>query len=479
VKALQRTEASIQAKRPARFFQFGGGNFLRGFIDWYVDVLNERTGLNADVVVVRPTLRSTAPLLDTQGGLFTTLVRGIDESGQAVRTFRQIDCVQREIDLRTMWDDYLEQARNPEFRFVVSNTTEAGIAVNDTDRFEDTPPASFPAKLTRWLYERFENLGGTEASGLVFLPCELIDDNGPALKAAVLHFARLWQLPAGFDDWLNTHCTFCSTLVDRIVPGHPTEEMSALEEELGYADPFLVTAEHFNLFVIEGPAWLAYELKLAGSGLNIRLVHDIKPYKQRKVGILNGGHTVIVPVALLAGLTTVGEAMEDAAVGRFLNDAIHQEIIPALPLPRDDLESFAADVQRRFRNPFIQHRLASIALNSWAKFAARVMPQLLRFQAEQGALPQRLVLALAATMAVYLRETIPLTDDPAHLAWFAEARAQLANGPWTFGDVASGWLGRTALWGRDLNEVPGLSVELASYLRDIDRHGINHLLARL
>ncbi|MFG6489282.1 tagaturonate reductase [Roseateles sp. BYS78W] len=464
---LQRTQPST---RPVRVLQFGQGNFLRGFVDWYVDVLNERTGLDADVVIVRPTTRSTAPLLDTQGGLYTTLMRGLDEAGQVTREFRRIGCVQREIDLRSMWADYLALAHNAELRFVVSNTTEAGIAVNDSDRFDDAPPASFPAKLTRWLHERYEHFGGSAASGLVFLPCELIDDNGPALQRALLHFARLWQLPAGFADWLLTHCSFCSTLVDRIVTGHPTEEMAALEAELGYRDDFLVAGEHFNLFVIQGPASLADELKLAGSGLNIRLVDDIKPYKQRKVGILNGAHTTLVPVALLAGLSTVGEAVADAEVGRFLREAIAEEIIPALPLQRSDLEPFAADVLRRFGNPFIQHRLASIALNSWSKFAARVMPQLLSYQAQTGRLPRRLVLALAATIELYLHPTIELGDDRAHLDWFAQARSM------TLDDVARGWLARPVLWGRDLNEVPGLSDALIHDLHAIREQGVRRLL---
>jgi tagaturonate reductase len=467
MKTLQRTQPS---KRPARVLQFGQGNFLRGFVEWYVDLLNERTGFNGDVVIVRPTTRSIAPLLDTQGGVYTTLMRGLDESGRVAREFRRIECVQREIDLRTMWADYLALAQQADFRFVVSNTTEAGIATNDSDRFHDAPPQSFPAKLTRWLYERYEHFKGSAASGLVFLPCELIDANGPALKRAVLHFAQLWQLPPGFEHWLDAHCSFCSTLVDRIVTGYPDEEMAALEAELGYRDPFLVAGEHFNLFVIQGPASLADELKLAGAGLNIRLVEDIKPYKQRKVGILNGAHTTLVPVALLAGLTTVGEAVADAEVGRFLREAIAEEIIPALPLPRSDLEPFAADVLRRFGNPFIQHRLASIALNSWSKFAARVLPQLLAYQAQTGQLPRRLVLALAATIALYLRPNIELGDDRAHLDWFEQARALSPD------EVVRGWLARQALWGRDLNEVPGLRQALIEDLHAIHGQGIRSLL---
>ncbi|MBV8034287.1 tagaturonate reductase [Roseateles sp.] len=465
--------------RPIKFLQFGEGNFLRAFIDWQIDLLNERTGLDAGVVVVRPTDRSTLPLLDAQGGLFTTLIRGLDDDGQPVREFRQVECVQRELDLNRHFDDYLAEARRPGLRFVVSNTTEAGIAVNDTDRYEDRPAASFPAKLTRWLHERWRHFGGTPESGVVLLPCELIDDNGPALKAAVQHFGRLWALEPGFSVWLDQACTFCSTLVDRIVTGYPADEIAALQDELGYSDQFLVTAEHFYLFVIQGPGWLADELKLAGAGLNIKLVDDIRPYKQRKVGVLNGGHTVMVPVALLAGVDSVGAAMTDAQISAFLVDTLEQEIMPSLPLPREELAPFAAAVLRRFRNPYIHHRLESIALNSWAKFAARVLPQLLTYQARQGALPARLVLALAATVRLYRGDRIALSDDAAHLEWFAAAWADVDADRLTRQELARRVLAREALWGRDLNEIPGFTAALGAALASIDEAGMRGALHRL
>ncbi len=464
---------------PVRIIQFGEGNFLRAFFDWQIDLLNERTGLDAGVVVVRPIARPDFPLLDTQGGVYTTLIRGLNEAGEAVKEYRRIACVQREIDIVSMYDEYLALARNPDVRFVVSNTTEAGIAINASDRCDDTPPASFPAKLARLLLERFRHFDGARDKGLVLLPCELIDHNGAALRSAVKHFATLWNCEAGFVEWLDTACTFCSTLVDRIVTGFPREEINAIEAELGYRDPFLVTAEYFYLFVIEGPAWLAQELKLEGANLNIRLVDDITPYKQRKVGVLNGGHTAMVPVALLAGLESVGEAVDDADVGGFLLDALDAEIIRALPLPRAELDPFAADVLRRFRNPYIHHRLESIALNSWSKFAARVMPQLLNYQAKNGALPQRLVLALAATMHLYRGGVIKLADDAANLAWFEAAWKRVAAGEWTLADIAQQWLAYAVLWGRDLNAVPGLGFALAEALASIASDGMRTALRRI
>ncbi|GGP18560.1 tagaturonate reductase [Silvimonas iriomotensis] len=464
--------------RPIRFLQFGEGNFLRAFVDWQIDLLNERTGLDAGVVVVRPRGNPALPLLDVQGGMFTTLIRGLDESGQPVKTYRKIECVEREIDLAQNYAQYLALAANPDLRFVVSNTTEAGIATNDTDRFDDAPASTFPAKLTRFLHARFTCFDGAADKGLVLLPCELIDYNGEALKAAVLHFARLWQLGAKFEAWLTTACTFCSTLVDRIVTGYPHAEMAQIEEELGYKDQFLVTAEYFYLFVIQGPQWLAKELKLDGAGLNIRLVDDITPYKQRKVGVLNGGHTTLVPVALLAGLQEVGEAVADPVVGPFLLDTLNEEIIPALPLERSELDPFAADVLRRFRNPYIHHRLESIALNSWSKYAARVLPQLLQFQRTTGKLPRHLLIALAATMVLYRGKLIKLSDDPAWLAWFDSAWAKVDAGQWTVQQMATEWLGNIALWGQDLNGVAGLTSALGEILAQIDSQGIAALISR-
>jgi len=463
---------------PVKILQFGQGNFMRGFFDWQVDLLNERTGLDAGVVVVRPRGGSKAPLLDVQDGLFTVLVRGLDEAGQPVKQVRTVTCVAHEIDPGTMYADYLAQAANPDLRFIVSNTTEAGIVVNDTDRQADAPPVTFPAKLTQLLFARWEAFGGDNDKGIVFLPCELIDRNGAALRAAVLHYARLWALPSGFAAWIGAACTFCNTLVDRIVTGYPAADAADIERELGYADPFLVAAEYYYLFVIEGPAWVADELKLAGSGLNVKLVDDITPYKKRKVGILNGGHTTLVPVALLAGLEAVGPAVDDEQVGAFLRAAIDDEIIPALAMDPEELQAFAGDVLRRFRNPAIHHRLASIALNSWSKFAARVAPQLLRYaELHDGRLPRRLVLALAANLVLYRGGVIELADDAATLAWFRAGWDNVDAGTWTVDDLVRGWLANATLWGRDLNAVPGLATQLAADVRGIQEQGMRALLA--
>ncbi|MDI4633230.1 tagaturonate reductase [Pelomonas sp. V22] len=454
---------------PIRVLQFGQGVFLRGFVDWMIELLNQRCDLQAGVVMVRPTGRSTAPLMEAP---FHVLLRGLDDQGAPLKQWQRIRCVQRELDLARHWNDYLALAAEPPLRFVVSNTTEAGIAVNDTDRFDDAPPASFPAKLCRWLFERYR-AGG---AGVYLLPCELIENNGPALKAAVLHFARLWSLEPGFAEWLDRECHFCSTLVDRIVSGAPSdEERPLLEAELGERDPFMVCAEPYHSWLIEGPAALAEELRLAGSGLSIELVADLRPYRRRKVGLLNGGHTLLVPVALLLGLESVGQAMADADVARFLDEALREELMPALPLPVEDLQPFADAVQRRFRNPFVQHRLSAIALNSWPKFAPRLLPALLAH--EQPA--PRLVLALGATMHLYRGKCIALSDAPEHLGWFETAWARLRVGDWTWRDLAQGWLAQGTLWGQDLNQRPGLTDALAEQLALIDAQGMRAALTMI
>ena len=317
------------------------------------------------------------------------------------------------------------------------------------------------------MFARFDAFDGRADKGVVLLPCELIDQNGPALKAAVLHFARLWQLDPGFEKWVENACTFCSTLVDRIVTGKPAAV------DLPYEDQFVVAAEYYYLFVIEGPQWLADELKLAGADLNIQLVDDIKPYKQRKVGILNGGHTALVPVALLAGLESVGEAVDDAQIGAWLRAAISEEIIPALPMERAGLEAFAQDVILRFRNPAIHHKLASIALNSWSKFAARIMPQIIRYtELHDGALPQRLVTALAATLLLYRGGVVTLADDPVTLAWFSDAWDQVEAGQLTQARLVGGWLACERIWGRDLNRIDGLADAVTSAMALIASDGM-------
>ncbi|AIA69546.1 tagaturonate reductase [Pectobacterium atrosepticum] len=468
-------------QHPDRVIQFGEGNFLRAFVDWQLDLLNEHTDLDAGIVVVRPIDSDFPPALDTQDGLYTTIIRGLNEQGEAVREPRLIRSVNREINVYRQFDEYLALAHDPNIRFVFSNTTEAGISYHADDRLSDAPPVSFPAKLTRLLYERFCHFDGAADKGWVLLPCELIDYNGVALKELVLRYAAQWELTSTFTAWLNDHNTFCSTLVDRIVTGYPRAEVEALQQEMGYQDTFWDTAEHFYLFVIQGPLWLAEELRLNKLDLNVRIVDDIKPYKERKVAILNGAHTALVPVAFLAGLDTVGESMNDALIGKFVEKTIAEEIVPVLDLPHDELTSFAQAVLSRFRNPFIQHQLLSISLNGMTKFRTRILPQLLTYRERHGELPARLTFALAALIAFYRGErsgegdalqTYPLQDDAHWLERYSTLWAGVKENTVSLAELVNVVLRDADHWEQDLTQVPGLAAQVTEQLQTIVERGM-------
>ncbi|WP_392558460.1 tagaturonate reductase [Orbus mooreae] len=442
---------------PEKVIQFGEGNFLRAFIDWIIDNLNEKTDFNSGITIVRP-IDSHQPKLDEQDGLYTTVIRGINEQGDAVAVPRIIYSVNRELSVYEEFAQYLKCAENPELEFVFSNTTEAGIAFNNKDQLSDTPPATFPAKLTIFLHHRFKYFNGQKEKGLIIIPCELIDYNGEKLKEYVIDYAKLWNLSTDFINWLNEANTFCSTLVDRIVTGYPKDEVDKLEQELGYKDKFLDTAEYFYLFVIQGPSWIKDKLKLEQVDLNILVVDDIKPYKERKVGILNGAHTAMVPVAYLAGIRTVGQAMSDNQIECFIKNLLNKEVIPTLSLDKDELNQFAHDVLNRFRNPFIKHELIAISLNSLTKFKTRLLPQLLTYSQKFNQPPKYISFSLAALIAFYRGEyqgqVIPLTDDKPLLDRFNEWHPLYQS---NVKKLVSNVLGMSDHWEQDLNNIPGLT----------------------
>ena len=456
---------------PTKVIQFGEGNFLRAFIDWQIDLLNEKTDFNGGVTVIRPINTDFPPSLNTQDGLYTTIIRGLDEQGNTVKQSRIIRSVNNEINIYQQYDEYLQLAHNLEIKFIFSNTTEAGISYHEEDEFDDRPPVSYPAKLTRLLYERFSVVDGDPAQGFILLPCELIDYNGEQLKALVLKYAQQWQLSAQFIEWLENANTFCSTLVDRIVTGYPRDEAAQLEVELGYRDSFLDTAEYFYLFVIQGPASLRQLFRLDQAGLNILVVDDIKPYKERKVAILNGAHTALVPVAYLSDVDTVGEAMQDAELCGFVKSAVEKEIIPVLTLPKDELQQFADAVIKRFQNPFIRHQLLSIALNSMTKYRTRILPQLLDYHRQFQTLPTRLTFALAALIAFYRGkrngQDIPLQDDEHWLTNYQTWWRQVESGEATLQQLVHNVLNQTKHWEQDLTLLPNLVTTVTEQLQTV------------
>ncbi len=470
------------AKYTTRVVQFGEGNFLRAFLDWQLDILNEKTDLDAGVVVVRPLNTDFPPSLSIQDGLYTTLVRGLNEQNEAVKEFRLIRSVNNEINVYTQYDEYLELAKDPNIQFIFSNTTEAGISYVESDKLTDKPATSYPAKLTAFLYERFVHFAGSKESGLIIIPCELIDYNGDALKQLVLKYADQWNLSDKFVDWIENDNLFCSTLVDRIVPGYPKAQIAELETELGYKDNFIDSAEYFYLFVIQGPQWLAEKLCLDKCDMNIKIVDDIKPYKERKVAILNGAHTALVPVAYLAGIDTVGESMNDAQILSYIKETIFDEIIPVLDLPHQELVDFADSVISRFKNPFIEHQLMSIALNSMTKFKTRILPQLINYQKANGVLPKHLVFSFAALIAFYRgvrnEQSYPLQDDAIWLQRFNSSWTAIAEGKSSLEDLVHVVLGDIAHWQHDLLSIPQLAQTLTQYLTIIIDDGMRQAIEK-
>lgn len=369
--------------------QFGEGNFLRGFFDYFLDVMNKKGLYDGKAVVIQPREGGKCALLNAQDGKYNLYLKGV-ENGEIKREHHFIEAISRCIDPYKSFEEYIYLADDPDFRFIVSNTTEAGIAFDETCRFDDKPCKSFPGKLTQLLFRRYKK----GLCGFIILPCELIDNNGTELKKCVLKYAELWKLEAGFTDWLESENQFVNTLVDRIVTGYPSDETAALHPD----DKFLDTAEIFHLWVIEGD--FEDELPLKKAGFNVIWTDDAKPYKKIKVRILNGAHTSLVAGALLSGIETVGEAMNDDVISQFLDKCMKEEILPTIG-ENEESTSFANSVFDRFRNPFIAHKWRSIALNSVSKFSVRVLPTILEYKEKNGIYPKHLTLSLANLIYLY------------------------------------------------------------------------------
>jgi tagaturonate reductase len=475
MKKLNAQVLTESKKRREKVLQFGEGNFLRAFVDWQIDELNKQTDFNGSVVVVQPLKHGLVDVLNHQDGLYTLYLQGMKE-GRAVKEHKLITSVSRGLNPYTQHEQYAELSSNPELRFIFSNTTEAGIAFDEHDRLEDAPQNSFPGKLTAFLYRRYLAFNGDNEKGMIIIPCELIDSNGEKLKEAVLQYAGLWQLEEGFTEWLHEANTFCCSLVDRIVPGYPKDNIAEITEELGYQDDLVVVGEQFHLWVIEGPQWLKEEFPVHLACLNTLVVEDMTPYRTRKVRILNGAHTAMTPVAYLYGLDTVAESVDHEVVGRFVKDLIHDEIIPTLDLPLAELQSFAEDVLDRFRNPFVQHFLLSISLNSVSKFRTRDLPSLLEYYNTKQELPEKLVFALASLIAFYKGKRgeadIPLADDEDVLERFAQQWSTYDGTFESITGIMKNVLSYEKVWEQDLNTVPGLTEAVAKNLYEIQTKGM-------
>lgn len=462
---------------PEKVLQFGEGNFLRAFVDYFFDVMNEKTGFNGKVVITQPIGGGMASVINEQEGLYTLFLRG-SENGQKVNKKRVISTISRCLNPYENYEALLECASNKSLRFIVSNTTEAGITYDPSCQKDDAPPASFPAKLTAFLYRRYQN----KLPGFIILSCELIDHNGDELRKCVHQYIDQWQLGSDFRLWVDSENIFCSTLVDRIVPGYPRNEVDAICEELGYKDNLIDTGEVFGFWVIEGPDSIKRELPFEKAGLPIIVVDDVTPYKQRKVRILNGAHTSFIMAAYLAGKDIVRDCMKDEVIHGFMNKTIYDEVIPTLDLPKDNLMQFASDVTERFANPFVDHQLLSISLNSTSKWKARCMPSLLEFaKRNNGALAKCLTFSFAAYIDFYHRgveqgehcliakrgdNTYEIHDDQWVLDFFYDHKDD------DDAAITKAVVNNEKMWDNSLSSLEGFENAVAGYLALIHEKGM-------
>ena len=456
---------------PTKVIQFGEGNFLRAFVDWIIWNTNQKTDFNAGVVVVQPIDRGMVDMLNAQDGLYHVNLQGIDK-GEKVDSIQMIDVINGGLNPYTQNAEFMALAEDPNIRFVISNTTEAGIAFDPSCKLEDKPASSYPGKLTQLLYHRYNHFNGDKSKGFIILPCELIFLNGKELKKCIYQYIDLWNLGDGFKTWFEEACGVYCTLVDRIVPGYPKDTIDQIHERIGFSDNLVVKGEIFHLWVIEAPESVAAEFPADKAGLNVLFVPSEAPYHERKVTLLNGPHTALSPVGYLSGLDTVKECVEDPEVGAFVRKVMYEELMETLNLPKPELQAFADSVIERFLNPYVKHFVTSIMLNSFPKYKTRDLPGLKTYLERKGELPEGLVLGLAGITTYYKGgkrgdvEIVP-NDDAAII--------ELLKNLWATGDVrkvAEGVLAAEFIWGEDLNAVPGLTDMLEADLALIQAEGM-------
>ena len=460
---------------------------MRGFVDYMIDIANESGLINTSVAIVKPISFGNLSMFRDQDCVYTVLLRG-RQDGETVESSRIVTCVDHVVDSYEEYADYIELAKLPSLRVVVSNTTEAGIVYDETDKIENTPPKSYPGKLTQFLYERFKAFEGAADKGLIIMPVELIEMNGKKLCECVEKLCALWQLPAKFSAWVADNCIFCNTLVDRIITGYPRDDAAGLCDAWGYQDNLIVTGEPFAFWVIESnkPEIVAEALPLDKAGLPVVFTDNIVPYRERKVRILNGAHTGTVLGAFLAGLDTVGECMADDLVRSYLESMMYDEIGATVPLPADEVKAFSEAVIERFANPFIRHMILSIALNSISKWKSRLLPSLLDSQKATGKLPARITFSYAALLAFYTGKLAEgkmigtrasgeydIMDDADVLEFFAEASAL------PVAEYVKKAAANEQFWGRDLNTIEGFTDAVTAYLTDIRENGARAAITKL
>ncbi|MFD2101474.1 tagaturonate reductase [Flagellimonas iocasae] len=448
------TNKTIKRKTslPIRVVQFGEGNFLRAFVDWMIDELNQNADFDYGVAIVQPIEQGMVEMLQKQDGLYHLMMKGT-LNGKVVDEKKMISCIEQLVNPFKDLDAFFVLAITEKLELIISNTTEAGIEFGQDDKpTENSLAKTFPGKLTQFLYKRFEHFQGDPSKGVGIIPCELIDRNGDQLKAAILDYCRLWSLPAEFGKWIENANHFGNTLVDRIVPGFPSDTIHEVQKELGYKDNFVVVSEAYHLWVIEASKELQELFPADQHGLNVKYVGDQTPYRLQKVRILNGSHTCMVAIGLLNGLQTIRETIQDEKVGSYMKEMMFEEIIPTIDLPKEEVEQFANDVIERFENPFIRHELADISLNSISKFKVRVLPSIEDYTTSNNEAPAKLCTAFAALIKLYTSslngEIIGLRDSDEVIDFFTS----LVNTDCNAETMVKKVLSNKAFWDKDVSK---------------------------
>lgn len=485
MKTIQEQQINKVA-RPVKVIQFGEGNFLRAFADHMIDVANEKGVFDGSIAVIKPIEWGTVDTFKEQDSNYTLTLRG-KLDGNVVNDHRVITSIHDTINPFDTYEAYAELAKCETLEFVISNTTEAGIVYNGEDKIEEVLSCTYPGKLTKFLLDRYNHFNGDANKGLILLPVELIEHNGKKLKECILKYAELWQLGAGFTNWITNNNIFCDTLVDRIVTGYP-QEAQQIFEEIGYTDKLLVVGEPFGLWVIEGPAEVAERFPLDKAGMNVIFTDNLKPYRERKVKLLNGAHTGTVLAGYLAGQDIVRGCMEDKIIRTYMEQLMFDEIGPTINLPQDDVKAFANSVIERFENPFIDHSVLAISLNSVSKWKARILPSMKDYVAANGKLPKVITFSFAALMAFYYsqelngsvlvgkrgNDTYEIKDDQDVLEFFAENTAKL-----TMPEVVRAFASNTKFFGEDLTAYEGFAETVIKHLEDINAQGMKETLEKL
>ena len=475
IKALNKQNVE-KPVLPIKILQFGEGNFLRAFVDWQIDLANEAGIMNHGIAIVQPIDKGMAGMLEEQDCLYHVYLEGVKDK-KPVKDIRLVKSVQCALNPYEQYEAYEKIFLSPELEATVSNTTEAGIRYEEGDDLWALPPKSYPAKMTALLYKRFKHFEGDPTKGLCIICCELIENNGSTLKEYVLRHAEYNKLGADFVEWVEKHCHFCDTLVDRIVPGFPRENIAEIKEELGFDDNLVVKAEFYHLWAIGGPGYeeVQRRLPLDKAGLHVIFMPTIKQFRDKKVRILNGSHTGMVPIGLQIGCETVMDAFNNADLEAFVNTMVAEEVIPMIEEDQEELKVFASGILERFYNPYIRHLLKTISLNSLSKWETRNFPTVLDNWKKAGKVAEKELFTFAALLTLYSGKVDFTPDDTAEHVEFIQK-------VWNSDDVEAtvkAIVENRNIWTVDFTEVAPFVEKVAGYVKVILAEGMAAALKKM